>query len=149
MAAKAGQGLVVAALTVEVLSLRAAGGEGHRRVAFALEQLAFFKRVHVVFAEAGAGVATVAAVAEVFEDALQLVTADARRIVQQVELPLAVWGIPVLFAGERGKTGIARAANGTVDAVVCLAVAADEVGGDVVVAFGVFLPVTHGFLQRL
>ena len=103
----------------------------------------------MVFAEAGAGVAAVAAVAEVFEYLRQFVARDARRVVQQVELPLAVCAVPVLFAGKRGKAGVARAAHGAVDAVVRLAVAADEVGGDVVVAFGVSLPVAYGFCERV
>ena len=147
VAAKAGQGLVVAVFGVESLSLRAAGGEGHRRVAAAAEEVARFKRVHVVFAKSGAGVAAIAAVAKVFEYLCQFVARDARRVVQQVELPLAVGAVPVLFAGERRELVAAGSVGGAVDAVVRLGVAGEQVGGDVVVAFGVLLPVAHGFFE--
>ena len=107
VAAEAGQGLVVAVRAVKALALRAAGGEGHRRVARAGEQVAaVFCFGDLVFAKAGAGVAAVAAVAEVCKDAHQFVVADACRVVQEVELPRTARAIPVLFAAVGGNAPV-------------------------------------------
>ena len=107
VAAEAGQGLVVAVRAVKALALRAAGGEGHRRVARAGEQVAaVFCFGDLVFAKAGAGVAAVAAVPEVGKDKRQFVACDARRVVQEVELPRTARAIPVLFAAVGGNAPV-------------------------------------------
>ena len=85
--------------------------------------------------------------AEVCKDAHQFVVADACRVVQEVELPRTARAIPVLFAAVGGECSGACGMGGAVDGVVRLAVAADEVGGDVIVALGVFLPGAHGFFE--
>ena len=152
VAAKAGHGLVVAVRAVVAEALRAAGGEGQAGVAAACEQAGGFgfQGICLVFAEADAGVASITARADVVEHGFQSGTAEAVFVKQEVGLPAAVCGVPGLFAVVGGKAAaFAGGAGRAVDAVVRLAVGAEEVGSDVGAGFGVLLPFVQRAVKRV
>ena len=160
MAAKAGEGVVVAVCVVKALSLRAGWRKGEAGVAVSMagEEVGVGQGFEPVFAKSYAGITPVAGFADVFHYGMQFAAAQAVFIKQQEDSPAAARCIPDLLAFLGGKSRFAGGAGLAVDAVVRLAVRAaqrDRVTvacvfvfcGKVGIAFCLLLPVAAGCLQ--